>query len=227
VNDGTDFYYATGGVLVDNDSGYGNGKMNSILKYEPEYGRWSFVQTHPVPDQATSYQYFNCTGLAIDSDYDLYWVFNYVTNNAAGGHYGWDCGDWYLGYGAGAASGSHDFIYTTPISETYHHRHLDCPGYYYACYDYNFTHSSIGVNSEGTVYICCESALNDPVIYGIKNDGSGWTDPVEIEGPDYYGHYPFARMHQSGWLMISFTDAYYDLSVFQDGSGLPYFVAWK
>ncbi len=161
--------------------------------------------------------------MTIDPSDNLYWVFGYAYNNYDGGNYGRNCGDWHLSYGTGAASGDHDFDYTVPITEEYHHRSLAYPGYHYACNDFMFTHSSIGVDSEGGVLIVYQSAHYDRIIYGIRNDGADWADPVEVEGAAFYGMYPYALMHQTDYMMISFTDLDYP----SGGTGNPYFVAWK
>ena len=224
INDGTDFFYATGG-LINDSAGYGYGKLNAILKYTVGAGNWQFVQSWALPNQSNTYQRRWRRGLDIDDDSNIHWALGYTYNNTGDMNYGSNYGDWCIGYASGDSSGDHDFSYQCPITETYHHRSLASPGYYDACYDYEFNYSSIGVdNATDLLYIVYQSAAHDRIIYGICYDGSTWSDPVEVEGDSHYGQIPFARMHDlTGYMFITFTDADYP----SGGTGKPHFVAWK
>lgn len=221
------FYFTTGGNFNDYNSsnGYGTDYGNTILRYDPAVGRWRFIQTSHH-DASVQYWLTEARGLAIDPNDNLHWVFLYGYDwySNVSGCYA-TAGKWKLCYATGKASGDHDMNYQDPIGPSYF-VDIPSPGYNCAYYGDVWFHTSIGADSSNGVVIIYQKAWNVCEIYAIRNDnGSGWTSPVNIDGPGLYGSTPWGRMHPDGWFLLTFTDR--DNKNPTAGSNLPYFVAWK
>lgn len=224
------FYLTLGGNFNDYDStnGYGTDYGNTLLRYNKSTGRWRFIQTSDHPE-TEHYWLSETRGLAIDENDVIHWVFEYAynwpTESCAAGC--WTCyGDWKLVYATGAASGEHaNMTFYDPINETDFHRTVGSVDQYDCAYDDNaWIHTSIGVEPDGgSVVIVYQDSWNNCEVKAVRNDGSGWSVPENVEGPDLYGYAPWGRMHPSGWFLLTFTD--YDWST-NGGSKKPYFVAW-
>jgi len=217
-----EIFHAIGGYFFDHNSDNGTGADfgNAILKYDKATDMWTFIQTS---HHQGSNMYWDTAarGLAIDKDDYFHWVFQYSYDNC--GPYGDDGGYWALAYGTAPSSADHTDIYYDDPIDANHLYYIPCPGYTNGHYDAEWRDTSIGADLDGNVVIAYTRSVNDCNVYCIRNDGAGWTDPpVEVD-EDLFGYNPFGRMHGTGWYMITFTDRDY----FNNGSMLPYFVAWK
>ena len=216
------FFMTAGGNFQDSDSANGTGEDYGgfVLRFTPSTGTWRFVQT--ISHDGGSF-YWNswAAGLAVGIDDQLYWVLGYQHDNC--GYYGLQGGYYVLSYGTGLSTGDHDFSYDDPIDATFNN-YVDCDlDYDYYGNDLMYMSSSIGVDPSGSVVIAYQRSLTNCHVYAIRNDHAPWSDPpVEIDG-GLLGQNPYGRMHPSGWFLVSFTDTDY----LGEGSGLPYFVAWK
>jgi hypothetical protein len=63
-------------------------------------------------------------------------------------------------------------------------------------------------------------------IWATRNEGSGWSAAVNVEGGSLYADLPWGKMHPSGNFLITFTDFQTDGTT-TVGTKLPYFVTWK
>jgi hypothetical protein len=218
------FFMTFGGNFNDYDNYNGEGQDfgATVIRFNPSTSTWRFVQTISRPLNTGLYWNSWAAGLAVGPDDHLYWVVGTQHDNC--GYYGLQGGYFILSYGTGPSTGDHDFYYDDPIND-YHNSYADCDlNYEYWGYDLMFVSSSIGVDpSNNSVVITYQRSLNNCHVYAIRNDGSGWSDPpVQIDG-GLLGQNPYGRMHPSGWFLITFTDTNYK----NEGSKLPYFVAWK
>jgi len=222
------FYVTLGGNFNDYDSSNGGGSDygNTLVRYDKSVGRWRFIQTSHH-DESVQYWLSLARGLAIDDNDNIHWVFEYSYDNFTGG--GNPCyyyeGDFFLCYATGPASGDHTgMTFSDPIDPAYFYRDIYTP-YDCAWYDAEWDNASIGVLPDGSsIVIAYQSGVGVCEVEATRNDGSGWSAPVNIEGPGLYGYDPYGRMHPDGWFLLTFTDTDFLTS---DGSHLPYFVAWQ
>ncbi len=226
---GGDFYLSLGGYFMDdnNSNGAALDPGNSLLKYIKSTNKWHMLQTqvgNPIP----SYWVNETKSLAIDSNDVLHWVA--VWQNQGGGDCGgagrWTYGDWKMFYGHGPTTGDHTgWTFTDPIDESNYH--ITIPPSNPSCvYDAIWWNSSIGSVDGSSVVMIYQKARYVAEIWATRNNGSGWSTAVNVEGATLYADLPWGKMHPSGNFLITFTDFQTDGTT-PTGSRLPYFVTWK
>jgi hypothetical protein len=199
-----DFYIALGGLFYDNNNSNGSTADygNSLLKYNKGTNLWHMLQTESIVNPVAGVNYWNNEnrGLGIDSNDVLHWaaVWENQGDGDCGGPGRWTWGDWLMFYGYGPTTGDHTgWTFADPIDEPNYH--ITIPSSAPTCtFDEIWWNSSIGSVDGTSVVMIYQKARYVAEIWATRNEGSGWSTAVNVEGGSLYADLPGARWIHRG-----------------------------